>query len=263
MKRIEEIRLENFSDIEKMFDEVKSVAKAKNTDVYKRVLLVGEETIRKFEDVYGISFRPNNWEWADERYKNLKIKGSAKFVYVGEIQIYADCRDWQTEEYKRPRFNMGHIQKVVEYKNHLLTTGCSYRDKNYRFYLFNDDTDLSQVKVDKPNKVGTLTDKKADAWLNCLLDEKKRALETNNANIEKVKEFKNKLAYLTGRPLSDFSDNIGTISLGIFRVIYKCEPKTGYTHFGIDFNNFAKAKDGHYLNDEDRLRILYNAGLLK
>ena len=32
MKRVEEIRLENFSDIEKMFDEVKSVAKAKNTE---------------------------------------------------------------------------------------------------------------------------------------------------------------------------------------------------------------------------------------
>ena len=56
MKRIKEIRLENFSEIEKLFDDVKSFAKAKNTDVYKHVLLVGKETIRKFEDVYGISF---------------------------------------------------------------------------------------------------------------------------------------------------------------------------------------------------------------
>ena len=260
---VKEIRLENFSDLAKVMEEA-IVQSTESNDYYcEYVYLIGVDTIKKFEETYNIRFTNYPWKWADEKVKNLKIQGSAKFVYVGEIQIYADCRDWQTEEYKRPRFNMGHIQKVVEYKNQLLDTGCSYRDKTYRFYLFNDDTDLSQVKVDKPNKVGTLTDKKADAWLNCLLDEKKRALETNNANIEKVKQFKKKLADLTGRPLSDFSDNIGTISLGMFRVIYKCEPKTGYTHFGIDFNNFAKAKDGHYLNDEDRLRILYNAGLLK
>ena len=260
---VKEIRFENFSDLEKVIEEVRVQSIERNDYYYDRVYLVGIDAIKKFEETYNIRFADHSWNWADVATKNLKIQGSSKFVYVGEIRIYADCRDWQTEEYKRPRFNMGHIQKVVEYKNQLLDTGCSYRDKTYRFYLFNDDTDLSQVKVYKPNKVGTLTDNKADAWLNCLLDEKKRALETNNANIEKVKQFKKKLADLTGRPLSDFSDNIGTISLGMFRVIYKCEPKTGYTHFGIDFNNFAKAKDGHYLNDEDRLTILCNAGLLK
>lgn len=260
---VKEIRLENFSDLAKVMEEAIVQSTERNDYYYERVYLVGVDTIKKFEETYNIRFADHSWKWADEAEKNLKIQGSAKFVYVGVIHIYADCRDWQTEEYKRPRFSMEHIHKVVEYKNHLLTTGCSYGDKTYRFYLFNDDADLSQVEVKKPNKVGTLTDKKADAWLNCLLDEKKRALETNNANIEKVKQFKKKLADITGRPLSDFSDNIGTISLGIFRVIYKCEPKTGYTNFGIDFNNFAKAEDGHYLNDEDRLRILCNAGLLK
>lgn len=261
---VKEIRLENFSDLAKVIEEVRVKSTERNEYYYVRVYLIGIDTIKKFEETYNVRFADHSWEWADKTTQNLKIQGSAKFVYVGEIHIYADCRDWQTEEYKHPRFSMEHIKRVVEYKNKLLTTGCSIRDKTYSFYLFNEYTgDLSQVKVEKPNKVGTLTDKKADAWLNALLDEKKRALETNNANIEKVKQFKKKLADLTGRPLSDFSDNIGTISLGMFRVIYKCEPKTGYTHFGIDFNNFAKAKDGHYLNDEDRLRILYNAGLLK
>ena len=261
---VKEIRLENFSDISKVKEEVRVQSTKSNNYYCERVYLVGVDTIKKFEDTYNIRFADYSWEWADEKVKNLKIQGSAEFVYVGEIHIYADCRDWQTEEYKRPRFYLEHILKVVEYKNHLLDTGCSYGDKTYRFYLFNEDTDdLSKVKVDKPNKVGTLTDKKADVWLNALLDEKKIALETNNANLEKVKHFKKKLADITGRPLSDFSDNIGTISLGMFRVIYKCEPNTGYTHFGIDFNNFAKAEDGHYLNDEDRLTILCNAGLLK
>lgn len=261
---VKEIRFENFSDISKVIEEVRVQSTEKNDYYCDRVYLVGIDTIKKFEDTYNVRFADHSWKWADEATKNLKIKGSAKFVYVGIISIYANCRDWRTEEYKRPRFSMEHIQKVVEYKNHLLSTGCSYGDKTYRFYLFNEDTeDLSQVKVDKPNKVGTLTDKKADAWLNALLDEVAQASVKCNENAAKIKAFKNKLADLTKRPLSDFSDNIGTISLGMFRIIYKCEPNTGYTHFGIDFNNFAKAEDGHYLNDEDRLTILCNAGLLK
>lgn len=162
---VKEIRLKNFSDLAKVIEEVKVQSTERNDYYLKRVYLVGIDTIKKFENTYNIRFADHSWEWADEKVKNLKIQGSAKFVYIGIIDIYADCRDWRAEEYKRPRFSMEHILKEVEYKNHILTTGCSYGDKTYRFYLFNEDTDdLSQVEVKKPNKVGTLTDKKADAW---------------------------------------------------------------------------------------------------
>lgn len=260
MKRVEEIRLENFSDIEKMFDEVKSVAKAKNTDVYKRVLLVGEETIRKFEDVYGISFRPNSWEWADERYKNLKIKGSAKFVYVGEIALISDFRN--NDGNGCSHICIESIYKVVEYKDVLLWSGYSIGDKTYRFYLYNEAQDTKNVETEYPQKVGTLTDKKADAWLNCLLDEKKRAMEKDNANIEKIKQFKNMLADLLHLPLSEFEGYSKVLYMGMFEIKWEAH-SDGYTRLSLAINPCSKKKNGEFQNDIERIKILMDAGLLK
>lgn len=260
MKRMKEVRLENFSDIEKMFDEVKSVAKAKNTDVYKRVLLVGEETIRKFEDVYGISFRSNNWEWADERYKNLKIKGSAKFVYVGEIALISDFRN--NDGNGCSHICIESIDKVVEYKDVLLWSGCSNRDKTYRFYLYNEAQDTKNVETEYPQYVGTLTDKKADAWLDCLLDEKKRVIEKDNANIEKVKQFKNMLADLLHLPLSEFEGYRKVLYMGMFKITWEAY-SDGYTNLSIELNPFSKKKNGESYNNIERIKILMDAGLLK
>lgn len=260
MKRVEEIRLENFSDIEKMFDEVKSVAKAKNTDVYKRVLLVGEETIRKFEDVYGISFRPNNWEWADERYKNLKIKGSAKFVYVGAIALISDFRN--NDGNGCSHICIESIYKVVEYKDVLLWSGCSIGDKTYRFYLYNEAQNTKNVETEYPQKVGTLTDKKADAWLNCLLDEKKRAMDKDNANIEKIKQFKNMLADLLHLPLSEFEGYSKVLYMGMFEIKWEAH-SDGYTRLSLAINPCSKKKNGEFQNDIERIKILMDAGLLK
>ena len=260
MKRVEEIRLENFSDIEKMFDEVKSVAKAKNTDVYKRVLLVGEETIRKFEDVYGISFTSYSWEWADERYKNLKIKGSAKFVYVGEIALISDFRN--TDGNGCSHICIESIYKVVEYKDVLLWSGCSIGDKTYRFYLYNEAQDTKNVETEYPQKVGTLTDKKADAWLNCLLDEKKRAMDKDNANIEKIKQFKNMLADLLHLPLSEFEGYSKVLYMGMFEIKWEAH-SDGYTRLSLAINPCSKKKNGEFQNDIERIKILMDAGLLK
>lgn len=261
---VKEIRLENFSDISKVIEEVRVKSTERNDYYCERVYLVGVDTIKKFEDTYNIRFADYSWIWADEDTKNLKIQGIVKFVYVGEIHIYADCRDWQTEEYKRPRFYLEHIQKVVEYKNHLMTTGCSHWDKTYRFYLFNDDTDLSQVEVEKPNKVGTLTDKKADAWLNALLEEKSLALNVKNENELKVKQFKNMLADLLKMPLSRFEENRNVFHIGIFEIKYQCDNKTGYTNVDVDFDICARSADNKtFLTNVDRIKILADAGLLK
>lgn len=260
MKRVEEIRLENFSDIEKMFDEVKSIAKAKNTDVYKRVLLVGEETIRKFEDVYGISFPSHSWEWANERYKNLKIKGSAKFVYVGEICLISDFRN--IDGNGKSRICIESIYKVVEYKDVLLWSGCSNRDKTYRFYLYNEAQDTNKVKTEYPQYVGTLTDKKADAWLDCLLDEKKRVIEKDNANIEKIKQFKNMLADLLHLPLSEFEGYSKVLYMGMFKIEWATH-SDGYTNLSIELNPCSKKKNGEFHNNFERIKILMDAGLLK
>ena len=261
MKRMKEVRLENFSDIEKMFDEVKSAAKEKNTDVSKHILLVGEDVIRKFEDVYGIYFRSHSWEWANERYKNLKIKGSAKFVYIGEIILNSDFRSFNGNGCKSFIYANG-IDKVIEYKDVLLWSGCSNRDKTYCFYLYNEAQDTNKVKTEYPQYVGTLTDKKADAWLDCLLDEKKRVIEKDKANIEKVKQFKNMLADLLHLPLSEFEGYSKVLYMGMFKITWEAN-SDGYTNLSIELNPFSKKKNGDSYNNIERIKILMDAGLLK
>lgn len=257
---MKEVRLENFSDIEKMFDEVKSSAKEKNTDISKHILLVGEDVIRKFEDVYGISFRSHSWEWANERYKNLKIKGSAKFVYVGEIALISDFRN--TDGNGCSHICIESIYKVIEYKDVLLWSGCSNRDKTYRFYLYNEAQDTNKVKTEYPQYVGTLTDKKADAWLDCLLDEKKRVIEKDKANIEKVKQFKNMLADLLHLPLSEFEGYSKVLYMGMFEIKWEAH-SDGYTRLSLSINPCSKKKNGEFQNDIERIKILMDAGLLK
>lgn len=260
-----EIRLENFSDIKKMFDEVKSQSVEKSSHVQKDLLLIGKDVINKFEEVYKVTFPDHAWVFADERYTNLKIKGSAKLVYVGRITLVADNRgidDRMTEGYICAQ----HIEMTIEYKGYLLWSGCrsGAGEKTYRLYFYNDAQDVRRVKTEYPQKFGTLTDKKADVWLDCLLDEKKRAIENDNANIAKVKQFKNMLADLLHLPLSEFEDDFNTFDLGMFSISYKCDVKTGYTSSKIDFDICAKKEDGKtYLTTFDRIKILADAGLLK
>ncbi len=259
-----EIRLENFSDIEKIIEEVKVTSSDKNDYFSKSFILIGIDAIKKFENTYNFKISEHDWKRADERVENLKINGSAKFVYIYEITAYADCRECFGEKYKTPNFSDGHLSKVVEYKNYLMTTGCSFGCKTYRFYLFNDLQDTSLVETEYPQKVGTLTDKKADAWLNCLIDEKKRAIDNDKANELKVKQFKNMLADLLKMPLSRFEANSNVFRMGIFEIKYQCDNKTGYTRVDVDFDIIARDADNkNFLTSIDRIKILSDAGLLK
>lgn len=261
MKRFKEIRLGNFSDIEKIIEELKVKSTEEDNYYYKGIILVGFDTIKKFQETYNVQIPDYYWKGVTEKNWNLNIQGSAKLVYTCEIEIYADCRE---ERLKTPRFATPHLGRVIEYKNHLLTTGASYRDKTYRFYLYNEIQDTSLVETVYPQKVGTLTDKKADAWLNCLLDEKNRIIEKVNANAEKVKQFKNMLADLLKMPLSRFEENSNVFRMGIFEIKYHCDDKTGYTKVDVDFDIFARDADNkNFLTSIDRIKILSDAGLLK
>ncbi len=264
MKICKEIRLENFSDIEKVVQEVKVKSIEKNGYYETRIILVGIDTIKKFQQTYNVQIPDYSWGWANESTKNLKIHGSAKLVHICCISIYADCGEFKEEKYKTPCFSDTHLTRVVEYKNHLLTTGCSNGDKTYRFYLFNEIIDTRFIETKYPQRVGTLTDKKADAWLNCLLDEKKRAIENDNANIENIKKFKNMLADLLKMPLSRFEENHNVFRMGIFKITYQCDSKTGHTRVDVGFDTCARSADNKtYLTNVDRIKILADAGLLK
>lgn len=262
--RFQEIRLENFADIEKIISESKFYAVSKSTDIQKHFYIVGKDAITKFGEVYGITFDNYKEAFANEGINGLKIQGGTKVILYAEIIYCFDTRSWASDKMKNGCFYVEHVGKVVEYNGVLMNARKPHRNKCFMFFLFNDDTDLSQVEVEKPNLVSTLTDKKMESWLNVLLEEKNLALSTNNENEIKVRNFKNSLADLLHLPLSDFSDDNGTILLGMFKVTWKCEPKTGYTYIDLDFNICAKKEDGKtFLSTFDRIKILSDAGLLK
>lgn len=174
MKRFKEITLNNLGELESIINTVKAEANDKKDYIQKTVILVGEETIRKAIDKYHVGCLEREWRYAADKLQHLKIDGTAEFVYVAYVGIYRDAK-WAN----RGDVNVYCIEKVVSYHGHMLSAYTDNRNgKTYRFCLFNEDNDNIQcVTVEKPNRVGTLTDKKAAAWLSALLDEAKKRQE--------------------------------------------------------------------------------------
>ena len=94
----------------------------------------------------------------------------------------------------------------------------SYNDKTYNFYLFNEAiVDKHGVTLDKPSKVGTLTNKKADAWLSVLLDEAEKRQEAQKAADHRKAALMERMEKKKKKPASTFEKN-GSLYLGMFLV---------------------------------------------
>ena len=98
MKQYTEITLENIGALKSMINGVKREANEKKDYIEKSVILVGKEAIEKAIEKYNISCNSYKWEQADGRVRNLKISGTAKFVYVACVEIYSDAR-WENSEH--------------------------------------------------------------------------------------------------------------------------------------------------------------------
>ena len=116
------------------------------------------------------------------------------------------------------------------------------------------------VTLDKPNKVGTLTNKKADAWLSVLLDEAEKRQEAQKAADDRKAAFMERMAKLTKKPASTFEKG-GSLYLGMFLVKWEyCQDGRAYTR--IEINPCSKNEKGEYMNDTERLSVLADCGLL-
>lgn len=187
MKTYKEITLDNLGELKSIINEVKAEANDKKGYIQKTVILVGEETIRKAIDKYHVGCLEREWRYAADKLQHLKINGTAEFVYVAYVRIY-----WDASWANRGAVDVYCIEKVVSYNGHMLsayTDNCN--GKTYSFCLFNEDNDNKQcVTVEKPNRVGTLTDKKAAEWLLALHDEAekrrkaRKVAEKNNYYLE-------------------------------------------------------------------------------
>ena len=257
MKRFKEITLENLGELKSIINAVKREANEKKNYAGKTVILIGEETIRKAIDKYHINGSEYQWERADEAVQHLKINGSAKFVYTAQVLVYWDAR-W----INRGTAEIEYITKDISYNGYMLSAyKDSYNDKTYSFCLFNEINDNKQgVTLDKPNKVGTLTNKKADAWLSVLLDEVEKRQEAQKAADDRKAAFMERMAKLTKKPASTFEKN-GSLYLGMFLVKWEyCQDGRAYTR--IEINPCSKNEKGEYMNDTERLSVLADCGLL-
>lgn len=136
----------------------------------------------------------------------------------------------------------------------------AYKGKTYCFCLFNEINDKQGVKLDKPNKVGTLTDKKADAWLSVLLDEAEKRHEAKKAADDRKAAFMERMAKLTKKPVSTFEHG-GSLSLGMFLVKWDYYTD-GRAYTRIEINPCSKNEKGEYMNDTEKLSVLADCGLL-
>ena len=257
MKRFKEITLENLGELKSIINAVKREANEKKNYAGKTVILIGEETIRKAIDKYHINGSEYQWERADEAVQHLKINGSAKFVYTAQVLVYWDAR-W----INRGTTEIEYITKDISYNGYMLSAyKDSYNDKTYNLCLFNEARDDKQgVTLDKPNKVGTLTNKKADAWLSVLLDEAEKRQEAQKAADDRKAAFMERMAKLTKKPASTFEKN-GSLYLGMFLIKWEyCQDGRAYTK--IEINPCSKNEKGEYMNDTERLSVLADCGLL-
>ena len=257
MKRFKEITLENLGELKSIINAVKREANEKKNYAGKTVILIGEETIRKAIDKYHINGSEYQWERADEAVQHLKINGSAKFVYTAQVLVYWDAR-W----INRGTAEIEYITKDISYNGYMLSAyKDSYNDKTYSFYLFNEINDNKQgVTLDKPNKVGTLTNKKADAWLSVLLDEVEKRQEAQKAADDRKAAFMERMAKLTKKPASTFEKN-GSLYLGMFLVKWDYYTD-GRAYTRIEINPRSKNEKGEYMNDTEKLSVLADCGLL-
>ena len=257
MKQYTEITLENIGALKSMINAVKREANEKKDYAGKYVILIGEETIRKAIDKYHINGSEYLWERADEAVQHLKINGSAKFVYTAQVLVYWDAR-W----INRGTAEIEYITKDISYNGYMLSAyKDSYNDKTYNFCLFNEARDDKQgVTLDKPNKVGTLTNKKADAWLSVLLDEAEKRQEAQKAADDRKAAFMERMAKLTKKPASTFEKN-GSLYLGMFLVKWDYYTD-GRAHTRIEINPCSKNGKGEYMSDTEKLSVLADCGLL-
>ena len=257
MKRFKEITLENIGALKSMINAVKREADEKKDYIEKSVILVGKEAIEKAIEKYNISCNSYKWEQADGRVRNLEINGTAKFVYVACVEIYSDAR-WENSEHTS---YIKYIDKAIYYKGYLMEAYSAYKGKTYCFCLFNEENDSKQgVTLDKPNKVGTLTNKKADAWLSVLLDEAEKRQEAQKAADDRKAAFMERMAKLTKKPASTFEKN-GSLYLGMFLVKWDYYTD-GRAYTRIEINPCSKNEKGEYMSDTEKLSVLADCGLL-
>lgn len=218
----------SISELDNAINELRSEAKNNGYDFFN-FYIVGEQVIRETAAKYELSC--SHWKGldglflqADNDVKGLSLSSSEEleFVYVASIEVPVNSN-----------YLIGNsIFKVVKYKDYLLRPFKNYSEKTYHFTFLQDPIKVT-VRTDKPNKVSVLTDKKAAAWVDALLEDIKQSAMAAKAAEQRKREFMKKMSKLTNRPEETFAKS-GRIDAGILWIKWDFD-ENGKAYTSVDW----------------------------
>ena len=204
-----------------------------------------KEAIQKYnlKSVYNWQEPKYQWQEADIDVQGLRLETfSAKFEYIAVIKGQKNNVD--------NSIAIESIHKVVKYKDYLLKPLKYSSEKTYHFEFL--DTSIKvKVRTPKPNKVSVLTDKKADAWVNALLEDIRQSELAEQAAEQRKKAFMTKMSKLTNQPEETFAKN-GRIEAGLVWIKWQFDEQ-GKAYTSVDWR----------LSTDEVLKKLSEKGLLE
>ena len=237
----------SIQELDNGINELREEVINKGYDFFK-FYIVGEDTIRQAAAKYNFttsSYKGLNDLFlnADNNVQGLSLSsGSAplEFVDVASIEVPVHSN----------YLIVNNIFKVVKYKDYLLRPFKYSSEKTYHFTFLQDPIKIT-VRTPKPNKVSVLTDKKADAWVDALLEDIKQSAIAAKAAEQRKREFMAKMSKLTNLPEETFAKS-GRIDAGIVWIKWDFDEQ-GKAYTSVDFR----------LSTDEVLQKLSECGLLE
>ena len=236
-------------ELDKAINELREEAIINGYDFFK-FYIVGEETIREaaakynlttshYKGLQGLNYLFLN---ADDNVQGLSLSsGSSPLEFVDVASIEAPVHS--------NYLIVNRIFKVVQYKDYLLRPFKNYSEKTYHFEFLENPIKIT-VRTKKPNKVSVLTDKKADAWVNALLEDIKQSAIAAKAAEARKRGFMKRMSNLTNLPEETFAKS-GRIDAGIVNIKWQFDEQ-GKAYTSIDWR----------LSTDEVLQKLSENGLL-
>ena len=232
-------------ELDNAINELREEAINKGYDFF-RFYLIGEQLIR--DTAAKDNLVVNYWKGldglfadADSKVQGLSLSGSEELEFVDvafiEGPVYSNY------------LLVDSILKVVKYKDYLLRPLKFSSDKTYHFEFL--DTSIKvKVRTKKPNKVSILTDKKADAWVDALLEDIKQSAIAAKAAEARKRGFMKRMSNLTNLPEETFAKS-GRIDAGIVYIKWQFDEQ-GKAYTSVDWR----------LSTDEVLQKLSENGLL-
>lgn len=216
-------------ELDNAINELRENAVYNDFDLFE-MYLEGEQLIKEAIQKYNLksvyNWQEPNYQWqeAENDVRGLKLSGTAVFEYIAVIKGQKNNVD--------NSLAIESIQKVVKYKDYLLQPLKTYSDKTFRFAFLETPIKIT-VRTKKPNKVSVLTDKKAAAWVDALLEDIKQSAIAAKAADDRKKKFMQKMNKLTNRPEETFATS-GRIDAGILWIKWEFDEE-GKAYTSVDW----------------------------